>query len=202
MMREVLSPENTNRRLAHVSNDFQGDLDRIVAKATATDPNARYASASQFADDLRRHLAGDPVLAELQSPRERIVRTIRRRKRAFISILAAAVFLLLTTGVSLDFAQRAQREARLANLSAAARALDDADLMLVSQHEQALGAHDGTLERDVLARECATRRTHRRRRLVWRRIRRASGAHLCIRISNSIRIAACRRSVQPLQNVQ
>ena len=157
MMREVLSPENTNRRLAHVSNDFQGDLDRIVAKATATDPNARYASASQFADDLRRHLAGDPVLAELQSPRERIVRTIRRRKRAFISILAAAVFLLLTTGVSLDFAQRAQREARLANLSAAARALDDADLMLVSQHEQALGAHDGTLERDVLARASALR---------------------------------------------
>ncbi|MFM1868456.1 MAG: hypothetical protein RL591_1864, partial [Planctomycetota bacterium] len=150
MMRELLSSENSHRRLAHVSQAFRGDLDRIVAKATANDPNSRYVSASQFADDLRRHLAGEPVLAELQSPRERIMRAIRRKKRAVISIFAAVTLLLLTTAVSLVFAQRAQREARLANLSAAARALDDADLMLVSQHAQALGAHDGTLERDVL----------------------------------------------------
>ncbi len=40
-----------------------GDLDRIAAKALHREPRRRYGSAAQLSDDLRRHLAGLPVIA-------------------------------------------------------------------------------------------------------------------------------------------
>jgi WD40 repeat protein len=159
MLAEALSGASNHRVGAMSRPGLRGDLDRIVAKATATDPAARYASVSQFADDLRRHLAGEPVLAELQTPVERWMRAIRRHRRTVAAATAAVGLLLATTAVSLAFARDARAKARLAHLSAAARALQDADLMLVSQHAQALGAHDGTLERDVLERAGALRGT-------------------------------------------
>jgi serine/threonine protein kinase len=41
----------------------QGDLERVVHKATQKDPDQRYASAAEFAADLDRCLAGKPALA-------------------------------------------------------------------------------------------------------------------------------------------
>ncbi|MDI9403248.1 MAG: PQQ-binding-like beta-propeller repeat protein, partial [Limnohabitans sp.] len=138
---------------------FRGDLDRIVAKATAHEPRERYASASQFAEDLRRHLAGEPVLAELQSRRERFLRAIRRHRRAATLGASIALLLLATTSVALSFAHSARHEARLANLSAAARAMDSGDLMLVEQHAAALGDSDGSIERAIIDRAIQLRGT-------------------------------------------
>ena len=42
---------------------FTGDLDAITAKALRKEPQHRYISAEQMAEDLRRHLAGGHVLA-------------------------------------------------------------------------------------------------------------------------------------------
>ena len=42
---------------------FAGDLDAITAKALRKEPQHRYVSAEQMAEDLRRHLAGRHVLA-------------------------------------------------------------------------------------------------------------------------------------------
>lgn len=39
------------------------ELEAVVHKAAAKDPDARYASAQEFADDLQRYLDGKPVLA-------------------------------------------------------------------------------------------------------------------------------------------
>ena len=47
-------PKSTRQQL-------RGDLDNIVLKATASEPEQRYASAGAFADDIERHLAGEPV---------------------------------------------------------------------------------------------------------------------------------------------
>ena len=41
----------------------QGDLERVVHKATQKDPDQRYASAAEFAADLDRCLVGKPALA-------------------------------------------------------------------------------------------------------------------------------------------
>ena len=157
MMAETIA--TASPRLAAASPRFDGDLDRITAKATAKDPALRYASASQFAEDLRRHLVGEPVLVELQSPRERLVRALRRHRRAVAVGALLTGMLVATTSVSLSFARSARHEARLANLSAAARAIDAGDLMLVEQHAEALGADDGSIERAIIRRAIGLRGT-------------------------------------------
>ncbi len=50
------SPARLRRRLS-------GDLDSILSKALEHEPERRYASAGQLAEDLRRHLEGRPVAA-------------------------------------------------------------------------------------------------------------------------------------------
>ena len=55
-----LAPAQLRRRLA-------GDLDSIVLKTIAQEPERRYATAQQLAEDVRRHLAGLPILAGTRS---------------------------------------------------------------------------------------------------------------------------------------
>jgi serine/threonine protein kinase len=50
------------------------ELDAIALKAIEKDPGRRYATAADFADDLRRYLAGEPVLARPVSRMSRIWR--------------------------------------------------------------------------------------------------------------------------------
>jgi len=49
---------------ARLGASLRGDLDAIVLKAMALEPRARYASARALADDLQRHLSGEPVSAQ------------------------------------------------------------------------------------------------------------------------------------------
>ena len=50
------SPAKLRQRLA-------GDLDDIVLMALRKEPDRRYASVEQFAEDIRKHLDGRPVSA-------------------------------------------------------------------------------------------------------------------------------------------
>ncbi len=56
---------STARRLTprQLASRLAGDLDWIVLKALEKDRNRRYASPSELAADIRRHLANEPVLA-------------------------------------------------------------------------------------------------------------------------------------------
>ena len=68
------------------------DLETILIKALAKEPESRYASAQQFADDLRRFLADEPIRARRPSWGERVVKWSRRHA-AFVT--AAAVLLAI-----------------------------------------------------------------------------------------------------------
>jgi serine/threonine protein kinase len=57
------------------------DLDVIVAKAMAETPPGRYASAQELAQDIRRHLAGEPIVARRRSLAERLALLLRLRRR-------------------------------------------------------------------------------------------------------------------------
>jgi serine/threonine-protein kinase len=93
---------------------LRGDLDRIVLRATAPDPERRYPSAEALADDLQRHLAGQPVRAVPDTLRYRLQKLLRRHPVAATGALVA-VALLAGFGWRLaderDRALRAEREA-------------------------------------------------------------------------------------------
>jgi tetratricopeptide (TPR) repeat protein len=83
-------PKQLRRRLA-------GDLDTIVMKALSKDPDRRYASADQFAEDIRRHLAGLPVLARPDTLRYRIGTFVRRHRMPVTA--AILVLIALVAGI-------------------------------------------------------------------------------------------------------
>jgi eukaryotic-like serine/threonine-protein kinase len=82
--RRGLSPERLRTRLG-------GDLDAIVAKAMRKEPDRRYASVDALAEDLQRHLQGQPVLARHGDRRYNAAKFIRRNLLA-VGLVAAAFF--------------------------------------------------------------------------------------------------------------
>jgi serine/threonine protein kinase/TolA-binding protein/Flp pilus assembly protein TadD len=81
-----LSVEKLERRL-------QGDLDAIVMRALRKEPQHRYGSAEQFADDIRRYLAREPVLARQGNWAYYSSRFIRRHAFGVSAGIAFAIFL-------------------------------------------------------------------------------------------------------------
>lgn len=73
------------------------DLEAIVVKAMARQPQDRYQHASSFADDLRRFLAGEPVTAKRYSRAEQARRFVARNRLAVGGV--AALLLSLAGGV-------------------------------------------------------------------------------------------------------
>ena len=82
--------QRLRRRLA-------GDLDNIVLKALSKEPARRYASADQFAEDVRRHLAGLPVIARKDTLGYRTGKFVRRNRAAVVA--AALTFVALVAGI-------------------------------------------------------------------------------------------------------
>jgi serine/threonine-protein kinase len=81
-------PERLQRRLI-------GDLDMIVVKALAKEPERRYATAAQLGQDLKRHLAGLPVEARGDTLGYRLRKFVRRHRWG---VAVAAAFVVLLTG--------------------------------------------------------------------------------------------------------
>ncbi|MEM1044082.1 MAG: serine/threonine-protein kinase [Bacteroidota bacterium] len=85
------APETLGRRLA-------GDLDTIVLKALAKEPERRYASAEALLEDLQRHLDGLPVRARPPTVRYRARKFVRRN--ALGVSLVALLMLALGAGLA------------------------------------------------------------------------------------------------------
>ena len=77
-----------------------GDLDWITLKALDRDRARRYASASELADDVRRHLANEPVLAGPPSAAYRLGKFARRHRSA-VSLASAIVFAIVVVAAML-----------------------------------------------------------------------------------------------------
>jgi eukaryotic-like serine/threonine-protein kinase len=74
-----------------------GDLDAIILMAMRKEPERRYASADQFADDLRRYLKKLPVRAHPDSALYRVTKFVRRHTAAVIT--GGLLILALVVGV-------------------------------------------------------------------------------------------------------
>ena len=93
---------------------LRGDLDWIVMKAMDKDRTRRYASASEFAEDLQRHLRNETVLAGRPSVGYRLWKFGRRNRGAVLAGAALIVVLLAGVVVSTWQAWRAVRAERSA----------------------------------------------------------------------------------------
>lgn len=104
-------------------HQLRGDLDRVVLKALAKDRDQRYSSVTAFAEDLRRYLENEPVLAMPPRLGYRL-RKFVRRNRALVAAAGLAVVALLgatvLAGLGLMEARESERRA-LASAAAAER---------------------------------------------------------------------------------
>jgi non-specific serine/threonine protein kinase/serine/threonine-protein kinase len=110
---EIASRRAVNERT--LFRELHGDLEWITLRALEKEPERRYASVSELAGDVRRHLANEPVLARAPSTMYR-VRKFARRNR--VGVTAAALVLLAIVGggivatVGFTRAVRAEHAAR------------------------------------------------------------------------------------------
>jgi WD40-like Beta Propeller Repeat len=77
---------------------LKGDLDTIVGKALEKNPAERYPSVGELAEDLRRHLASEPIRARRESLGRRAVRFARRHAALTSAAAAGALALAAVTG--------------------------------------------------------------------------------------------------------
>ncbi|GJM24857.1 MAG: hypothetical protein DHS20C16_12720 [Phycisphaerae bacterium] len=84
-------------KLCDHNPELAGDLEVIAAKAMAKEQERRYASVSEFADDLKRYLDGEPVLAKPSSLSYRMSKHIQRNKGLAFGV--ALAFMALIFGV-------------------------------------------------------------------------------------------------------
>ncbi|MEQ9407033.1 MAG: WD40 repeat domain-containing serine/threonine-protein kinase [Fuerstiella sp.] len=92
---DPLIPAESPRR---ISPDVPPDLEACCLKAIDKDPNRRYGSLQEFADDLTRWLEGRPLAARPISWSERLLRWCDKN-RLTASLLSAITLLILTASI-------------------------------------------------------------------------------------------------------
>ena len=130
---------------ATLSGLLRGDLDWIVMKALDHDRDRRYASASNFADDIERFLNDEPVEARPPSFSYKLQKFTRKNR--ILVFAALAMLFLLVAGIATTSWQairatraeidaKAQREIALAKADESEKRRKEAD-SLRSQEAQA-----------------------------------------------------------------
>jgi serine/threonine protein kinase len=105
------SPPQLERELA-------GDLDNILAKALKKNPAERYVTVNEFAEDLRRYLSHEPVLARADTVTYRTRMFVRRHRVGVTVAVAVALALVGAVVVTTWQAIEATRARALAERSA------------------------------------------------------------------------------------
>lgn len=87
--------ESEPKPLRTLNPEISVDLDTICLKCLEKDPDRRYASAEELADELQRWILDKPIKARRIAPRERIQKWVRRNPVvSAMSLLVAAVGVL------------------------------------------------------------------------------------------------------------
>ncbi len=131
LIRRITTGELTRPRKR--APEIPPDLETIVLKAAALEPERRYQSARELADDLRCFLEDRPIQARRATPIERAWRWCRRNRAvASLSALALTLLVMVAVVATVGFVrtrsalegQARQREKAEANADLALQALD------------------------------------------------------------------------------
>ncbi|MBI2931507.1 MAG: protein kinase [Planctomycetes bacterium] len=79
-----------------IDRSVPGDLETIVLRALDKMPERRYPTASEFADDLRRWLEGEPIQARRISPTARLVRKAVKHRAILVPSALALVLAVVS----------------------------------------------------------------------------------------------------------
>lgn len=122
---QAQDPNRVPVRPTQLEKNVPPPLETIALKALNKKKEERYQTAQELADDLRRYLAGEPILAMPEGPGRRAVRAVKRNK---VPILAGlATLATIYAGISGYRASKSENAAlRLAQEKAQAD-LDAAD---------------------------------------------------------------------------
>jgi eukaryotic-like serine/threonine-protein kinase len=135
---EPVSPRRLRPRL-------ERDLETITLKALEKDPARRFATAGALAEDLRRFLAGEPILARPPTAWERLEKWARRRPaQAALSGCLIAVTVVAFTGITALWGEAAGARDRATTSALEARRRGDAERR--ARYQAAVAAADGALE--------------------------------------------------------
>jgi WD40 repeat protein/tRNA A-37 threonylcarbamoyl transferase component Bud32 len=159
------------------------DIETICLKCLEKDPERRYQSAGELADDLRRYLEGEPVAARRASMLYVVRRKISRHS-AVAAVVAAAIILISAFAIMHDYQMRiALTEAESERIAAgkvrgllkrqklrAVKALYCSNIALA--HQQALRGNSG--HADDLLKRCP----QYLRNWEWGRVRREAHQEL------------------------
>lgn len=99
-----------------IEPNVQGDLDWITLKALERDPNRRYGSADDLADDITRYLSFEPITARPPSRGYLITKFVRRHRVGVAAAIAISLAVLIggITSTAMYFkAERNRIEAEL-----------------------------------------------------------------------------------------
>ena len=110
---EILS-DTTPTRPSQVQRKIDSDLDNILLMALRKEPQRRYGSVEQFANDLRNYLAGMPVHARGNSWRYRTGKFLRRRKIEIAAALVVVCALMGGLGIAIREAHIADQQRQVA----------------------------------------------------------------------------------------
>jgi hypothetical protein len=152
LLRQILDDEPRPPRA--LVSAIPAELETIVLKAISKNPSERYATAQEFADDLRRFLDNRPILAR----RPTLPQHVRKWAQRHPAVVIAAIMLLvlLTVGSLVSAAlvraayqrERQRAEEAEARFQLARRAVDE--LIQLSQEELADKPFTESLRRRIL----------------------------------------------------
>lgn len=129
------------QRLRNANRRVDDDIQTIVHKAMSREPVDRYASAAEFAADIRRYLDVQPILARPPSWTY-VTRRFVRRHRALTGVSVAAILLLLVSVVVMGLLwahagrtrERAIWQSYCTAMSAASSAMSTGDIASARRH--------------------------------------------------------------------
>jgi serine/threonine protein kinase/tetratricopeptide (TPR) repeat protein len=134
--------EQRKTDIASLHKQLKGDLEWITMKAMEKDRTRRYATASELASDIDKHLRHEPVSASPPSAVYRIGKYIRRHKLG----VAAAAFVLVailigTAGTTIGMIRAVRAEKKAVQEAATAQGVSDflVNLFKVSDPSEARG---------------------------------------------------------------
>ncbi len=152
-IRDVAPP-----RLSSIARACRGDIETIIGKSLAKEPSRRYQSALEMAQDIRRFLRDEPIVARPTTLRYQLGKLARRHKELVAGLILVGLILItaiVVISIQLSFALRqadlARTEARRAK--AATEYLHD---LLASANPGTVGGGRDVRVVDVLDRAGAT----------------------------------------------